>query len=102
MLTTDTAEDNETLLTTFDNPFNPFINFDDWMAFDESQGYNSCAYLARVLPEYDEFSEELLTIQTEIAIDLIIRYDPTHMFCRINKKGEKIHPLLKTKVKRLD
>ena len=33
--------ESEYMLTTIDNPFNPFTNFDDWYAFDTSKGYNT-------------------------------------------------------------
>lgn len=35
-------------LTTLDNPFNPFTEFDDWYDFDVSHGYCTCGYIARV------------------------------------------------------
>ena len=48
----------KTMLTTIDNPFNPFENFDSWFLFDVEKGYNSCAYLARIAKTSDEFTEE--------------------------------------------
>ncbi len=42
------AQDEEYMLTTEDNPYNPFTNFDEWYAFDTQKGYNTCGYLARV------------------------------------------------------
>ena len=33
------------MLTTFDNPYNPFDEFTSWFMFDEEKGYHSCAYL---------------------------------------------------------
>jgi len=38
----------EAMLTTIDNPFNPFTQFDEWKDFDETQGYYTCPYLARI------------------------------------------------------
>lgn len=37
------------MLTTVDNPYNPFNQFDQWYAFDTQKGYNTCAYLERVV-----------------------------------------------------
>ncbi len=39
---------DEYMLTTVDNPFNPFTQFDDWEAFDRSKGYFTSEYLARI------------------------------------------------------
>ena len=48
----------KTMLSTIDNPFNPFENFDSWFLFDVEKGYNSCAYLARITKMSDEFTED--------------------------------------------
>ena len=32
-------------LTTTDNPYDPFTQYDAWYRFDEGKGYHSCAYL---------------------------------------------------------
>jgi hypothetical protein len=46
----------QSMLTTIDNPFNPFTQFDEWNAFDTQQGYYTCAYLARIAKVSDELS----------------------------------------------
>lgn len=69
-------------LTTIDNPFNPFEEFDSWFLFDEEKGYRSCAYLGRIARTSDELSDEENEIEIERAIDEIIKYD----FMNIYKK----------------
>lgn len=62
-------------LTTVDNPFDPFTQFDHWYRFDESKGYHSCSYLARIARTSDELSPKENEDEIERAIDDIIRYD---------------------------
>lgn len=38
------------MLTTVDNPFNPFDNFLEWYKIDMQFQYNTCALLARIAP----------------------------------------------------
>lgn len=46
------------VLTTSDNPWNPFSHWDEWFEFDESFGYNTCGLLARYTVTSNELSEE--------------------------------------------
>ena len=62
----------ETMLTTIDNPFNPFKEFDEWYKFDVDKGYNTCAYLDRIVKDSDELSESDKSLQLSIAIDEIV------------------------------
>ena len=57
------------MLTTFDNPFDPFDKFDDWARFDESKGYYSCSRLARIA----KVSEDLTQKEIDEEIENIIR-----------------------------
>lgn len=72
----------ECMLTTFDNPFNPFEQFTSWFLFDVEKGYNSCAYLGRIARISDSLSDEENNLEVERAIDEIIKYD----FMNIYKK----------------
>ena len=37
--------EKQAMLSTADNPWNPFTNFNEWYAFDVVHGYNSCGVL---------------------------------------------------------
>ena len=63
------------MLTTFDNPYNPFEQFASWFLFDVEKGYNTCAYLGRIARTSDQLTEEENNKEVERAIDEIIRYD---------------------------
>lgn len=63
---------DDTMLTTIDNPFNPFTQFDEWQAWDESHGYYTCAYLARIARTSDELSETDEALAINQAIDEIL------------------------------
>ena len=46
------------MLTTVDNPFDPFEQFTSWFMFDEEKGYHTCSYLGRIARTSDQLSEE--------------------------------------------
>lgn len=70
------------MLTTFDNPYNPFDDFTKWWLWDVTHGYNSCALLARVSGN-DELTDEEQSIAIEKAIDSIIDCDFFHVYKKV-------------------
>ena len=83
---------SEHMLTTIDNPFNPFVQFDEWYRFDEQQGYRTCSYLGRIAHVSDALSEELNDEEIENAIDEIILYDPFGIYIKVTKE-DRIIPI---------
>lgn len=79
---------DEYRLTTFDNPYDPFEDFDSWFLFDVEKGYNSCAYLARIAKTSDQLSEEENRLEIERAIDEIIKNDFMNIYKKV-KRGQK-------------
>lgn len=78
---------SESMLTTVDNPYNPFTQFDDWYAFDQSKGYRTTEYLARIAKTSDELSDEDNSIAIEDAINEIIFFDVLGIYQKVNKEN---------------
>ena len=74
-------------LTTFDNPFDPFTQFDDWFQFDIEKGYNSCSRVARIAVLSDDLSEEETNEEVERAIDEIIQYDFMNIYKKVRRNN---------------
>ena len=70
-------------LTTNDNPFDPFDQFDSWFMYDIDNGYNSCAFLDRVARTSDSLSDGENEAEIERAIDEIIKYDPLNIYKKV-------------------
>ena len=62
----------KTMLTTLDNPFDPFLDFDRWYSFDVEKGYHTCGYLARIANSSDDLSDAEQEYEQEAAIDEIV------------------------------
>ena len=73
------------MLTTFDNPYNPFDEFTSWFMFDEEKGYHSCAYLGRIAKTSEQLSDEENTQEIERAIDEIIKYDFQNIYKKVKQ-----------------
>ena len=75
-------------LTTFDNPYDPFTEFDSWFQFDTDKGYNSCGYLDRIAKTSDQLSEAENEAEIERAIDEIIKYDFQNIYKKVVLKED--------------
>lgn len=64
------------MLTTVDNPFNPFTQYDEWSAYDEQAGYHTNGLLARMIKTSSDLSEADESLAIEQAIDDVIELNP--------------------------
>lgn len=62
----------EVMLTTTDNPYDPFTEFDAWKGYDEDNGYYTCAYLGRIAKTSNSLSEADESLAIDYAIDEIV------------------------------
>ena len=80
----------EVMLSTIDNPYNPFDNFDQWYSYDEMKARQEnrptcCGYLARVDASSDEVSEaEQIQTMNDI-IDEIIALNLSGKFIKLTR-----------------
>lgn len=79
---------NECMLTTFDNPFDPFEQFTLWFLFDVEKGYNTCSRLGRIAHISDELSEKETNEEVERAVDMIIEHDFMNIYKKIIKSTD--------------
>lgn len=66
----------EVMITTDDNPFDPFTQFDEWYTEDMTRGYNTCGILAAISSTSPALSEQTNTDLVEFAMDEMIRLFP--------------------------
>lgn len=72
-------------ITTRDNPFDPFDDFEQWFLFDVTKGYNTCAYLGRIARTSDALSDAENAEAVENAIDDIIRFDAMNVYVKVSR-----------------
>ncbi len=63
-------------ITTIDNPFNPFTEFDKWFQYDIYCGHRTCEKLARLACTSNVLSDEENDIEIKSAIDQMIVDEP--------------------------
>ena len=77
-------------LTTVDNPYDPFDQPDQWDAWDQQAGYNTSAYLARIVRTSDELSESDKLFLHNQGVESIIENDFMGVYKKVSRPVE--HP----------
>ena len=77
------------MLTTSDNPYSPFDNFDEWRAFDVQKGYYTLEYLARVCITSSELSDAEQESAIDDAIDSIVTTNILGIYKKVFKDSEE-------------
>lgn len=71
------------MLTTVDNPYNPFTQFDEWYRFDEQSGYQTTGYLARITYSSSDLSDADQSSAIESAIDEAVQQNITGKYVKV-------------------
>lgn len=73
-------------ITTFDNPYDPFEQFNLWFLFDVEKGYNTCSYLGRTVKLFEGMTQKEEDQEVERAIDEIIKYDIANIYKKVRRE----------------
>jgi len=82
------SADNTTtryMLTTVDNPFDPFTQWNEWLAYDTRLGYDTPGLLARTVNNSFDLSEPDQAIAIDYAIDQIVAENVSGMHRKVSK-----------------
>ena len=84
----------EVMLSTIDNPYNPFDNFEEWYSYDEMaarrENRPTCSgYLARVLMVADDISDNEFNQVMNDVIDEILELNLSGKFIKLSKEKAK-------------
>lgn len=75
------------MLTTVDNPFDPYTQYDAWLSYDEQAGYYTNEYLARIANTSPDMTDKEMGDAINSAIDEIISVDPFGLYIKVLKKN---------------
>lgn len=79
-------QSSNVMLTTMDNPYDPFTQFEQWFFYDVENGYNTCSRLARTAKTSDSLTDEENEAEIERAIDEIIKYDFRNVYKKVTRE----------------
>lgn len=78
---------DDSMLTTQDNPHNPFTEYDKWWKFDFDKGYNTPGVLASVASVSEELSDADYDLAVEQAMQDLLDLDPMGIYIRVTPKN---------------
>jgi hypothetical protein len=77
--------DEDYMLTTIDNPYDPFTEFESWLAYDEQNGYFTNGLIARLTLDSNELTEKENELALDHAVEDILNLFPG-LYIRVWRK----------------
>lgn len=65
----------DVFITTYDNPFDYFTQFEEWLNFDRQMGYFTLEYVGRLARVADDMSDETERLELERVLDSILEWN---------------------------
>jgi hypothetical protein len=84
-MSTDADYPTQYMLTTVDNPFDPFEQWNEWLAFDTRLGYDTPGILARTVNNSNDLSDPDQAMALGNAIDQIVSENVSGMHRKVSK-----------------
>lgn len=75
----------QSMITTFDNPFDPFEQFHEWYSFDKEHDYDSSEKVMRLANIADDMPEIVQIRAINSAIDRLIALDFANIYTKVTK-----------------
>lgn len=79
------SDRNEYMLTTVDNPFDPFTQWHEWLAWDTNAGYFTPGLLDRIAKTSPDMSEADQHDAIQDAIDEVVRFNVSGMHRKVDR-----------------
>ena len=76
------------MLSTTDNPFNPWTHYDQWFDWDSSRGYNTASYLATIVQLINANGRVSDDDALALAIDDILEFNITGNYVLVPEPKE--------------
>lgn len=78
----------EVAISTFDNPYNPFDNFDEWFRYDTDKGYGSCQVLAALTETFEGMTDKEFNEEMERGINELLLADPVNLYIKVVRESD--------------
>jgi hypothetical protein len=85
-MTPSSSTTTQVMLTTKDNPYDPFKEYDEWYSWDLRNGYHTPSLLARVAVVSYDLSEAEQQQSIRQAIDEIVDLNPSGMHIMVTRE----------------
>jgi hypothetical protein len=76
------VDGEEHMLTTVDNPWNPFSDYEEWYVWDRDRGYDTPGFLARIANVSLDLPEADFDLSIELAIDEICEQNVNGLYIK--------------------
>lgn len=83
----DDTTSQQYMVTTIDNPYSPFTQWDEWLALDEAMGYYTPGLLARYTTSSDTLSDVDQSDAINAGIDELIEDNPFGMYRKVTESS---------------